>query len=72
MERYAGDTCMAGALHGAHQFFWCHNSHRPRPLSRVGIRLPGFTIGPKRLTAPALHFHDLPQIDANPSVARAL
>jgi len=26
--------------------------------------LPGFTIGPKRLTAPALHFHDLPHIDA--------
>jgi L-ascorbate metabolism protein UlaG (beta-lactamase superfamily) len=30
---------------------------------RVGIRLPGFTIGPKRLTAPALQFQELPKID---------
>ena len=30
---------------------------------RVGIRLPGFTIGPKRLTAPALEFYDLPNVD---------
>jgi len=30
---------------------------------RIGIRLPGFTIGPKRLTAPALQFHELPRID---------
>ena len=29
----------------------------------IGIRLPGFTIGPKRLTAPALQFHELPGID---------
>jgi L-ascorbate metabolism protein UlaG (beta-lactamase superfamily) len=29
----------------------------------VGIRLPGVTIGPKRLTAPALQFDELPQID---------
>src|SRR5207244_12641960 len=29
----------------------------------IGIRLPGFTIGPKRLTAPALQFHELPVID---------
>ena len=36
----------------------------PVLFPRVGIRLPGFTIGPKRLTAPALHFHDLPHIDA--------
>lgn len=35
----------------------------PALFSRVGIRLPGFTIGPKRLTAPALQFHDLPHID---------
>ena len=35
----------------------------PVLFPRVGIRLPGITIGPKRLTAPALHFHDLPQID---------
>ena len=30
---------------------------------RIGIRLPGLTIGPKRLTAPALEFHELPRID---------
>jgi L-ascorbate metabolism protein UlaG (beta-lactamase superfamily) len=30
---------------------------------RVGIRLPGFTIGPKRLTAPALSFDELPKVD---------
>jgi L-ascorbate metabolism protein UlaG (beta-lactamase superfamily) len=35
----------------------------PILFPRIGIRLPGITIGPKRLTAPALHFHDLPQID---------
>ena len=35
----------------------------PVLFPRVGIRLPGITIGPKRLTAPALDFHDLPQID---------
>src|SRR5437016_13500626 len=29
----------------------------------IGIRLPGLTIGPKRLTAPALQFHELPGID---------
>jgi L-ascorbate metabolism protein UlaG (beta-lactamase superfamily) len=35
----------------------------PVLFPRIGIRLPGFTIGPKRLTAPALQFHELPQID---------
>lgn len=30
---------------------------------RIGIRLPGFTIGPKRFVAPALQFHELPSID---------
>jgi L-ascorbate metabolism protein UlaG (beta-lactamase superfamily) len=35
----------------------------PVLFPRIGIRLPGFTIGPKRLTAPALQVHDLPQID---------
>src|SRR5207302_1120286 len=29
----------------------------------IGIRLPSFTIGPKRLTAPALKFHEVPGID---------
>jgi L-ascorbate metabolism protein UlaG (beta-lactamase superfamily) len=35
----------------------------PVLFPRIGIRLPGFTIGPKRLTAPALQFHELPRID---------
>src|SRR5215510_9593359 len=35
----------------------------PVLFPRVGIRLPGITIGPKRLTAPALQFDELPQID---------
>lgn len=35
----------------------------PVLFPRIGVRLPGFTIGPKRLTAPALEFHDLPSID---------
>jgi L-ascorbate metabolism protein UlaG (beta-lactamase superfamily) len=35
----------------------------PVLFPRVGIRLPGVTIGPKRLTAPALQFHELPRID---------
>ena len=35
----------------------------PALFPRVGIRLPGITIGPKRLTAPALLLDGLPQID---------
>ncbi len=35
----------------------------PVLFPRIGIRLPGFTIGPKRLTAPALGFRELPRID---------
>lgn len=35
----------------------------PVLFPRVGIRLTGITIGPKRLTAPALQVHDLPHID---------
>jgi L-ascorbate metabolism protein UlaG (beta-lactamase superfamily) len=35
----------------------------PALFPRVGIRLPGFTIGPKRLTTPALEFHELPNVD---------
>ncbi len=35
----------------------------PVLFPRVGIRLPGFTIGPKRLTAAALQFPELPPID---------
>ena len=35
----------------------------PALFPRIGIRFPGFTIGPKRLTAPAIEFHELPKID---------
>jgi len=35
----------------------------PVLFPRIGIRLPGFTIGPKRLTAPALTIGELPKID---------
>ena len=35
----------------------------PTLFPRIGIRLPGFTIGPKRLTAPALEVDELPKID---------
>jgi len=35
----------------------------PVLFPRIGIRLPGFTIGPERLTAPALDFDELPRID---------
>jgi L-ascorbate metabolism protein UlaG (beta-lactamase superfamily) len=35
----------------------------PVLFPRIGIRLPGFTIGPKRLTAPALTIDELPKID---------
>ncbi len=35
----------------------------PVLFPRVGIRLPGLTIGPKRLTAPALRTRELPRID---------
>lgn len=35
----------------------------PVLFPRIGIRLPGITIGPKRLTAPALTVGELPKID---------
>lgn len=35
----------------------------PVLFPRIGIRLPGFTVGPKRLTAPALSVKELPPID---------
>ena len=35
----------------------------PVIFPRIGIRLPGLTIGPKRLTAPALTVAELPKID---------
>jgi L-ascorbate metabolism protein UlaG (beta-lactamase superfamily) len=44
-------------------FFGVNILTDPVLFPRIGIRLPGFTIGPKRLTAPALQFHELPRID---------
>ena len=44
-------------------FFGINILTDPVLFSRIGIRMPGFTIGPKRLTAPALQFHELPRID---------
>src|SRR2546430_2043053 len=44
-------------------FFGINILTDPVLSARIGIRLPGFTIGPKRLTAPALEFHELPKID---------
>lgn len=35
----------------------------PVLFPRIGIRLPGLTLGPKRLTAPALTVRELPKID---------
>lgn len=35
----------------------------PVLFPRIGIRFPGFTVGPKRLTEPALRVRDLPPID---------
>jgi L-ascorbate metabolism protein UlaG (beta-lactamase superfamily) len=44
-------------------FFGINILTDPVLFPRIGIRLPGFTVGPKRLTAPALQFHELPRID---------
>jgi len=44
-------------------FFGINILTDPVLFPRIGIRLPGFTIGPKRLTAPALQFHELPRVD---------
>ena len=35
----------------------------PVLFPRIGVRFPGMTIGPRRLTAPALQVQDLPPID---------
>jgi L-ascorbate metabolism protein UlaG (beta-lactamase superfamily) len=44
-------------------FFGINILTDPVLFPRIGIRLPGFTIGPKRLTAPALQVRELPHID---------
>jgi len=44
-------------------FFGINILTDPALFPRIGIRFPGFTIGPKRLTAPALEVTELPRID---------
>lgn len=44
-------------------FFGVNIITDPVLFSRIGVRFPGFTIGPKRLTVPALGVSDLPRID---------
>ncbi len=44
-------------------FFGINIITDPVLFARCGIRLPGMTVGPKRLTAPALHVRELPRID---------
>lgn len=44
-------------------FFGINVLTDPVLFARVGIRIPGLTIGPKRLTAPALTIRELPRVD---------
>jgi L-ascorbate metabolism protein UlaG (beta-lactamase superfamily) len=44
-------------------FFGINVLTDPVLFPRIGIRLPGFTVGPKRLTASALEVTELPRID---------
>jgi L-ascorbate metabolism protein UlaG (beta-lactamase superfamily) len=44
-------------------FFGIHVLTDPALFPRIGLRLPGLTLGPKRLTAPALTAEELPRID---------
>jgi L-ascorbate metabolism protein UlaG (beta-lactamase superfamily) len=44
-------------------FFGVNVITDPVLFPRIGIRLPGVTIGPKRLIAPALKWKELPRID---------
>ncbi|PYK94074.1 MAG: hypothetical protein DME36_07135 [Verrucomicrobia bacterium] len=61
------DACVTAAWLGHAtvliNFFGIKILTDPALFSRIGIRLPGFTIGPKRLTAPALTIRELPKID---------
>lgn len=44
-------------------FFGVNILTDPVLFPRCGVRFPGFTFGPKRLTLPALRVRDLPRID---------
>jgi L-ascorbate metabolism protein UlaG (beta-lactamase superfamily) len=64
--RWTNDTVTAAWLGHSTvliNFFGINILTDPVLFARVGIRLPGFTIGPKRLTAPALTVRQLPPID---------
>src|SRR3979409_2333834 len=52
-----------GHATGLINFFGIKILTDPVLFPRIGIRLPGLTLGPKRLTAPALTVRDLPKID---------
>ena len=54
---------MARPRNGVDQFFRDKDSQGSSSVPRIGIRLPALTLGPKRLTAPALTIRDLPKID---------
>ena len=65
-ETWADDRLTAAWLGHATvliNFFGFRILTDPVLFPRVGVRLPGCTIGPKRLTAPALLVEDLPEID---------
>jgi L-ascorbate metabolism protein UlaG (beta-lactamase superfamily) len=61
------DRCLTSAWLGHAtvliNFFGVKVLTDPALFPRIGIRLPGFSIGPKRLTAPALKVQELPNID---------
>ena len=63
VERQPDNRSMARPRNGIDQFFRDKDSYDPVLFPRIGIRLPGLTLGPKRLIAPALTIRDLPKID---------
>src|SRR5438876_8897061 len=63
MEQRTRDRGLARHATVLINFFGINILTDPVLFPRIGIRLPGFTIGPKRLTAPALTFDELPKID---------
>src|ERR1700758_4907988 len=66
-ERWSDDDVTAAWLGHATlliNFYGVRILTDPVLYSYVGIRIsPLFTLGPKRLTAPALRLHELPRID---------
>jgi hypothetical protein len=54
---------MARTRKGVNQFFRDKILTDPILFPQIGIRLPGLTFGPKRMTASTLTVRDLPKID---------